>query len=118
MIDVLRVGHIIVCGHYGCGGVQAALGAATGRLFDRWINPIRRLRDAHAAEFDGLADDSERWRRLCELNVAAQVESVRATDVVAAAWARGQSLVVHGWIYDLHDGLLRDLDLSKSGPSS
>jgi carbonic anhydrase len=116
-VDVLRVGHIIVCGHYGCGGVLAALSPATDRLFEAWIAPIRRLRALHAAEIDGLTDDA-RWRRLCELNVAAQVGAVGQTDVVAKAWARGQSLIVHGWIYDLHDGLLRDLDLSAAGLTS
>lgn len=116
-VDVLRVGHIIVCGHYGCGGVQAALGSATDRLFEAWIAPIRRLRALHAAEIDQLTDDA-RWRRLCELNVAAQVRAVSETDVVAAAWTRGQSLIVHGWIYDLHDGLLRDLDLSTGGTAA
>ena len=116
-VDVLRVGHIIVCGHYGCGGVLAALSPATDRLFEAWIAPIRRLCALHAAQIDGLTDDA-RWRRVCELNVAAQVQSVCATDVVVAAWARGQSLVVHGWIYDLHDGLLRDLDLSAAEPAS
>jgi carbonic anhydrase len=115
-IDVLRVGHIIVCGHYGCGGVLAALSPPAGRLVDEWIDPIRRLCARHQAEIDGLADADGRWRRLCELNVAAQVQSVCAADVVAAAWTRGQSLVVHGWIYDLHDGLLRDLGLSVSAP--
>jgi carbonic anhydrase len=113
-VEVLRVSHVIVCGHYGCGGVQAALGPSAGRLFDAWIEPIRRVREAHSAEIDGLPDQAARWRRLCELNVAAQVQSVCETDILAAAWASGQSLIVHGWIYDLGDGLLRDLDLSAS----
>jgi carbonic anhydrase len=112
-VDVLRVGHIIVCGHYGCGGVQAALSPSSGRLVDAWIDPIRQLCARQQGELDSLADADARWRRVCELNVAAQVQSVCGTDAVAAAWARGQSVVVHGWIYDLHDGLLRDLDLSK-----
>jgi carbonic anhydrase len=117
-VDVLRVGHIIVCGHYGCGGVRAALNPPTGNTLDSWIEPIRRAHAAHKTAMDGLADDEARWRRLCELNVRAQVRAVCGTDVVAAAWAGGQSLVVHGWIYDLSDGILRDLDLSSSAPSA
>ena len=117
-VDVLRVSHVIVCGHYGCGGVEAAMSPPTGRMFDAWIDPIRRVLEAHKAEIDGLPDHGSRWRRLCELNVAAQVQSVCETDVVTAAWARAQSLAVHGWIYDLKDGLLRDLGHSTSGPSS
>jgi carbonic anhydrase len=117
-VDVLRVGHVIVCGHYGCGGVQAALNPPAGQLLNAWIDPIRCVHHTHKAELDGLGNHDARWRRLCELNVAAQVQAVCATGVVAAAWARGQSLVVHGWIYDLSDGLLRDLGLSASDSSA
>jgi carbonic anhydrase len=113
--DVLHVGHVIVCGHYGCGGVLAALSPPTGKLFDGWIDPIRRLSATHKAELIRLPGHDARWRRLCELNVASQVQAVCETDIVRTAWAGGQSLIVHGWIYDLHDGLLRDLDLSTSG---
>jgi carbonic anhydrase len=116
-VDVLRVEHVIVCGHYGCGGVQAALNPPTGKTFDAWVDPIRRMCDAHNAELDMLPDDGARWRRVCELNVAAQVQSLCETEIVTAAWGRGQSLFLHGWIYDLRDGLLRDLDLSRSAPS-
>jgi carbonic anhydrase len=116
-VDVLRVSHVIVCGHYGCGGVQAAMNPPTGTMIDSWIGPIRRVYDAHRAEIDGLPDLGSRRRRLCELNVAAQVQSVCETDIVTAAWTRGQAVVVHGWIYDLHDGLLRDLGLSTEGPT-
>src|SRR5262249_28855236 len=98
-VDVLKVGHVIVCGHYGCGGVRAALDDTPAEApLDGWIEHIRRVRRAHGAELTRLRDDDERWHRLCELNVDAQVEAVRATGIVRRAWERGQKLVVHGWI--------------------
>jgi carbonic anhydrase len=114
-VQVLRVSDIIVTGHYGCGGVQTAMGAAVAEPLERWIAPIREVRVRHGAELDAQADEEARWRRLCELNVLAQVEALSRLPVVAAAWAAGQALHVHGWIYDLHDGLLRDLDVSVKG---
>jgi carbonic anhydrase len=117
-VEVLRVEHVIVCGHYGCGGVQAAFEDAAKPPLDGWIERIRAVRRAHQAELARLPDPDARWRRLCELNVAAQVRQVCDTAIVASAWSRGQGLVVHGWIYDLHDGLLRDLDLSAAGPGN
>jgi carbonic anhydrase len=117
-VEVLGVHHVIVCGHYGCGGVLAAFGGAAKPPLDDWIQRIRRVRETHHAELEALADAEARWRRLCELNVAAQVQVVAGTEIVTGAWERGQRLVVHGWIYDLHDGLLRDLDLSVAGPGS
>ena len=117
-IDTLRVRHVIVCGHYGCGGVRAALDEAPLEppLAD-WIAHVRRVRHAHRAELEALGGDEARWRRLCELNVAAQVAHTAATRFVRRAWERGQPLALHGWIYDLHDGLLRDLGLSMAGPA-
>ncbi|MFI5178074.1 MAG: carbonic anhydrase [Vicinamibacterales bacterium] len=116
-VDVLKVEHVIVCGHYGCGGVRAALDdARTEPPLEDWIEHLRRVRRAHAPELARLASDEERWRRLCELNVEAQVQTARETAVARRAWARGQRLAVHGWIYDLHDGELRDLALSHHGP--
>jgi carbonic anhydrase len=114
-VDVLGVEHVIVCGHYGCGGVLAAFDGRAKPPLDGWIDHIRAVRDAHRRELDALPDRDARWRRLCELNVAAQVAAVTRTEIVRSAWARGKPLVVHGWIYDLHDGLLRDLDLSVVG---
>lgn len=109
----LGVEHVIVCGHYGCGGVQAVLGPRPRGHLDRWLGHVRQVRDAHAEEVEGLSDEA-RWRRLCELNVRSQVEHVRRSDVVREAWDSGASLHVHGWIYSLEDGLLHDLEISVS----
>lgn len=110
-VDVLQVEHIIVCGHYRCGGVQAAFGGPQAQPLEGWITDLRSLRETHAADLDGL-DETARWDHLCECNVKAQVETLKHLPTVTAAWARGQRLFVHGWIYDLRDGLLRDLDVS------
>ncbi len=114
-VDTLQVKHIIVCGHYRCGGVNAALGNTLEDPLEFWVEHLRRIRDKHAAELEALPDDDARWRRLCELNVIAQSENVARLRVVRAAWQRGQELAIHGWIYDLHDGLLNDLGVSRSG---
>ncbi len=110
-VDVLRVRHIIVCGHYGCGGVIAALRNDTLGLVDNWLRHVQDVRRKHQGEIDGLPSEEERHKRLCELNVVEQVVNVTQTSVVRDAWTRGQPLAVHGWIYDVHDGLLRDLDV-------
>lgn len=116
-VDVLRVKHVIVCGHYGCGGVRAALeGNATGFVHE-WLGPLREIAESHRSELDPLADLDARWARLCELNVEEQVRRLAATDVIRRRWSSDPSLVVHGWIYALHDGLLRDLDVSVDGRS-
>jgi len=114
-VEVLAVEHVIVCGHYGCGGVEAALGShhLQGAI-DRWIQHVREVRFSHAMELDQLPDQPARWRRLCELNVAAQVRSVSRIPSVREAWHRARELAIHGWIYDLHDGLLRDLNVGIS----
>ena len=111
-VDVLRVGHIMVTGHYGCGGVLAALREDRMGLVDNWLRHVQDVRWKHAAELDALPTEAQRHDRLCELNVVEQVVNVSQTTVVRDAWARGQSLTVHGWIYDLRDGLLRDLGIS------
>ena len=111
-IDVLAIKHVIVCGHYGCGGIEAALRGTLNGPLERWLQRVRDVRSAHTTEIDGLADDVARCRRLCELNVAEQVRAVCRVPAVRDAWRRGQPLAVHGWIYDLHDGLLRDLGVS------
>ena len=114
-VDVLRVTHIIVCGHYGCGGVLAALRNDRLGLVDNWLRHVQDVRWKHHADLAPLASEAERHHRLCELNVVEQVVNVSQTTVVRDAWARGQSLTVHGWIYDIADGLLRDLGTAIDG---
>jgi carbonic anhydrase len=115
-VNSLGVRHVIVCGHYRCGGVKAALEGHQAGAVALWLQPLRNLADEHRAELDALASDDARWDRLCELNVVAQVRAVAQTDIVEAAWERGAELAVHGWIYDLEDGLLRDLEVTSAGP--
>jgi carbonic anhydrase len=110
-VDVLRVGHVIVCGHYGCGGVLAALREEKLGLVDNWLRHVQDVRWKHQAQLDALETEALRHSRLCELNVVEQVVNVSQTTVVRDAWARGQELAVHGWVYDLRDGLLRDLGM-------
>lgn len=111
-IDALKVKHVIVCGHYGCGGVRAALENQHLGLVDNWLRPIRALYEDHRAYVDASEDVDARVNRLCELNVVAQVRRVCRSTVVDDAWRRGQPLSIHGWIYGLRDGLLRDLDVT------
>ena len=111
-VDVLQVEHIIVCGHYGCGGVRAALSHREyGLLIDNWLRALKGLYFQHQNLFAGLSDD-EQVNLLCELNVKRQVTNVCHTSLVQQAWQRGQTLAVHGWIYGLEDGLLHDLELT------
>jgi carbonic anhydrase len=110
-IEALGVKHVIVCGHYGCGGVRAAMSPEPLGLIDNWLRHIRDVYMANRDELDLIGDPAARQNRLCELNVAAQVANVCHTTIVQDAWRRGQALTVHGWIYELADGLLRDLGL-------
>ncbi|HEV3468918.1 MAG TPA: carbonate dehydratase [Pyrinomonadaceae bacterium] len=111
-VDVLQVEHVIVCGHYGCGGVQAAMQNLRLGLIDNWLRHVQDVLHAHEALLSAVADEAARLDRLCELNVVEQVLNVGRTTIVQNAWGRGQELAVHGWIYGLGDGLLRDLGLS------
>jgi carbonic anhydrase len=113
-VDVLRVRHIIVCGHHGCAGVRAAVRNDRIGLADNWLRHVQDVRIKHRAELDALADDRAREDRLAELNVGEQVTNVCQTTVVRDAWARGQSLAVHGVVYDLRDGLLQDLHITAT----
>ena len=113
-VDVLSVQHVIVCGHYGCGGVRAAYLRLPLGLIDNWLRHVQDVRDRHQAQLVALASDEARIERLCELNVVDQVRHVCETTIVRDAWRRGQALTVHGWIYDVHDGLLRDLGCTAS----
>jgi carbonic anhydrase len=115
-VDALRVKHVIVCGHYGCGGVQAALEGARLGLIDNWLRHVQDVAEKHSALLARAATEDERLRLLCELNVREQVANVCRTTVVQEAWERGQELSVHGWIYALEDGLLRDLGLCVTCP--
>jgi carbonic anhydrase len=108
-VEVLRVKHIIVCGHYGCGGVLGALRDDKLGLIENWLRHVQDVRAKHQAQLDALPTEAERHHRLCELNVLEQVVNVSRTTVVRDAWARGQEVAVHGWVYDIGDGLLRDL---------
>lgn len=112
-VDVLGVEHVIVCGHYGCGGVRAAHEQVSLGLADNWLRHVRDVHDAHRQEIDALPLDAG-TSRLCELNVVAQVRHVCQTTIVTDAWQRNQTLSVHGWIYDLRDGLLKDLNCTVS----
>lgn len=114
-VDVLKVSHVMVTGHYGCGGVRAVLDEAKLGLSDNWLRHVRDVRQKHAAELDAIGDAEARVARLCELNVIEQAANVCQTTVVQDAWARGQSLSVHAWIYGITDGQLHDLGLCVTG---
>jgi len=114
-IDVLRIEHIIVCGHYGCGGIHAAITGTRVGLADNWLRHVADIAERNEAELAPLPL-AERLRLMCRLNVAQQVRNVARTSVVCDAWARGQSLSVNGLVYDLHDGVLHDLGITVSGP--
>jgi len=111
-VEVLRVSHVIVCGHFGCGGVLAALRGDRHGLVDDWLRHIGDVREKHRARLAPLPTEADEHDRLCRLNVVEQVRNVSETSVVRAAWARGQSLWVHGWIYAIRDGLLEDLGVT------
>ena len=111
-VEVLKVKHIIVCGHYHCGGVIAAMVNNEYGLIDNWLRNIKDINYKYRADIDEIEDEHERQDYMCELNVLEQVANVCYTSIVQNAWRRGQELAVHGWIYDVKDGLLRDLDIT------
>ena len=113
-VEVLKVEHIIVCGHYGCGGVQAALAKSKLGLIDNWLIHVQDVIQKHRSVVEGIVGEAERVRRVCELNVIEQVVNVCQTTMVGDAWGRGQELTVDGLIYGLEDGLLRELGISVS----
>ncbi|ACA86467.1 MULTISPECIES: carbonate dehydratase [Shewanella] len=110
-VEVLKVKHIMVVGHYGCGGVKASMGTERLGLIDNWLGHIRDIHRLHSDELDKL-EGEEKFDRLCELNVIEQVGNVSSTNIVQDAWARGQNVSVHGWIYGIDNGLLSDLDVT------
>jgi len=115
-VQVLQVKHIIVCGHYGCGGVKAAMQNRSFGLLDNWIRRIKDVYQYNEEQLAALPDEQARFDRLCELNVQTQVAHVCHTSIVQEAWNAGQDLAVHGWIYGLKDGRLRDLDINVCAP--
>jgi carbonic anhydrase len=115
-VDVIKVRHVIVVGHYGCGGIAAAVDGQRRGLVDHWLHPIREVAEEHRAELDAISDMHKRNDRLCELNVMRQVKNVASDVFVQDAWARGQELSVHGWVYSLSTGLVNDLDVTVKGP--
>ena len=112
-VEILRVKHILVVGHYGCGGVKAAMNDNKTGLTDNWLRHIQDVRDRHIDRLERFTDPSERADRLCELNAMHQVVNVCQTSVLREAWQRGQGVTVHGWCYSLQDGLVRDLGVSS-----
>ena len=112
-IDMLKVRHVIVCGHYGCGGVRAALDEVSHGVISNWLRPIRELADLRAAELEEMPTRVAYEDRLCEFNVQKQVDNLSNSTVITDAWRRGQEVTIHGWVYGLKDGLLRDLRVSR-----
>ena len=116
-VDVIKVKHIMVVGHYGCGGVRAAVDGQRRGLVDHWLHPIREVYHDHRAALEAITDERERLDRLCELNVIRQVRNVASDVFVQDAWARGQTLSVHGWVYSLGNGIITDLDITVTEPA-
>jgi carbonic anhydrase len=115
-VEVLKVENIIVCGHYGCGGINASLESPVSECIDGWLDHIRDVYQIHRRELETIEDFEKRSDRLCELNVIEQVAHVCATVSVSNAWATGEELSIHGWIYDVKNGLIKDLQVSTAGP--
>jgi carbonic anhydrase len=115
-IDVLKVKHVIICGHYGCSGVHAAMTNRRVGLADNWLRHVQDVDQKHGRYLGNVLPTKERADRLVELNVTEQVVNTAQTTIVQDAWERGQPLTIHGWVYGLHDGLLRDLGMSVAGP--
>ena len=114
-VEVLKVKHIIVCGHYGCGGVIAAMGSKQFGLIDNWLRHIKDVYRLHHQELDSITDETQRARRFVELNVVEQVIDLGKTSIVQNAWQKKQPLHIHGWVYDIHDGIIKDLDVTFTG---
>ncbi len=117
-VDVLKVKHIVVCGHHGCGGVRAVIDKQKFGLIDYWLNPLAELAQHHADELKAIVDVNDRANHLCDLSVRKQVARLSSTPIVQSAWARGQQLQIHGAVYSLRDGLMRDLECTEVGSKS
>ena len=116
-VEILKIKHVIVCGHYGCGGVKAALESEPHGLIDNWLRHIRDIHQRRGSDLLQFSTEEERINRLCELNVIEQVKNVGNTTIIQEAWQRNQKVTIHGWIYAISDGLLKDLDASISSVS-
>ncbi len=117
-VDELKIKHILVVGHYGCGGVRAATESCTHGLVDHWLFPIKDIYREHQKELEVIADETDRLNRLCELNVIEQVRNLAKTTIVQQAWDRGQELSLHGWVYSLEDGIVRDMEVTVNDRAS
>ncbi len=111
-VEVLNIQHIIVCGHYACGGIQAAMSNKSFGLIDNWLRHIKDVYRIHAEELEAIQDEKARYDRLVELNVKQQVYNLCKTSIVQSAWQRGEFPYIHGWVYDVHDGVLKDMDVT------
>ena len=111
-VEVLKVDHIIICGHYDCGGIKATLDGSRHGLIDNWLCHVQDIYRKHQAFLDGIDNDRTRFDRLCELNIIEQVANISQTTILQDAWSREQDIIVHGWIYRVQDGRIRDLDIS------
>jgi carbonic anhydrase len=114
-VEYLKVKHIIVCGHYGCGGVLAAMGRKQFGLIDNWLRHLKDVYRLHQKELDGIENEGQRQKRFVEVNVMEQVLDLGKTSIVQNAWKMKQDLHLHGWVYDIHDGILKDLDVTITG---
>ncbi len=117
-VNVLRVKHVIVCGHYGCGGLEAAMGNKHFGLIDNWLRHIKDVYRMYSKELDKIEDSNDRLRRFVEVNVMEQVYDLAKTSIVQHAWRNGQELELHGWVYDIRNGLVKDLDVTVSDDSN
>lgn len=111
-VNVLKVKHVIVCGHYGCGGVKAAMGNSQIGLIDNWIRHIKDVYRFHHEELNAIQDEKARFNRFVEVNVSEQVLDLAKTTILQSAWGKGQQVHLHGWVYDIHDGLINDLNVT------
>ncbi|WP_417885395.1 carbonate dehydratase [Zunongwangia sp.] len=110
-VNALKIQHVLVCGHYGCGGIKAAMENKSVGLIDNWIRHIKDVYKMHQAELEAIDDEKKRWDRLVELNVIEQVYDLAETSIVQNAWKSGQKLIVHGWVYGVGDGIVKDLEV-------
>lgn len=116
-VNVLKVRHVIVCGHYGCGGVKAAMGNEQNGLVDNWLRHIKDVYRLHTSELDGIQNEEQRFNRFAELNVMEQVFDLSKTSIIQNSWRERKSPIIHGWIYDLRSGIIKDLEVSFGSPS-